>query len=111
MAEDSTYGGGLLTYTSCSTIFIAEVKCRWCGEQYGPFLMACPKCGASQAAAFSIHNSGKANEIKLFHNPDNSLYIEFVAPDDKTARYTLDPEILLKLGALRLFDSPPNGQK
>jgi hypothetical protein len=106
-------------FGSC-TIKIEKVKtaCRWCGKEFDrPTLyvvgsaQTCPHCKASQVAALTFHSEADDKDIAFWHNPDNSLFIEFIGQDGKTARYLLSAEQLMKTGMLQLFDQNPNGRR
>jgi hypothetical protein len=89
---------------------IVTVQCRWCSKEYSyPVLVPefCPHCGSDQKSILMLATNGR--EINVWHNPDNSLYIDF-SKDGKTSRYTLSPEKLLEMGML-LLDALPDGQK
>ena len=115
--EDDSYervlqeGRGRITY---STTFSAT--CRWCQKQFEvPCLdrdwPVCPYCGSYQTATLSLSHNASKQSIRIWYNPDNSLFVEFSKPDGKTARYTLSQEKLLALGLLELFDEFPYGKK
>ena len=93
--------------------------CRWCGhvvvkpegyvfvhDRYSP----CEKCSATRFATLSFTQTG-GDQVDIWHNPDNSLFIEFQQKSGKTSRYTLSEELLLKAGVLKLSDKVLNGRR
>ncbi len=89
----------------------AERLCRWCGEIRVFVDRKCPDCRAIQSAFFVFQSGLDKQQIHVFINPDNSIWLEFEQPDGKTARFVFDPKILLAEGKLRFFDSPPHGRR
>ncbi len=94
--------------------------CRWCSHIPGPpkggvtGLSAnyepCTKCKATSVATIGFTEPG-GREVRIWHNPDNSLFIEFQQTSGKASRYTLSEELLLKAGVLKLSDTAFNGRK
>jgi hypothetical protein len=99
------------------TITPKLTTCRWCGKEFEIVgeCWICSHCSAVQGMILWISQpAGPGLEdrgVALWHNPDNSLYIEFVEPDKKTSRYILSPTKLLELGMLQLFDHNPKGKR
>ena len=96
-----------------STIPVVGGKCRWCGVEDGardPEAMQCDKCGAIRKPVVTLADS-PSFAIRVYHNPDNSLFIEFDNLNSKSMRYILDPAALMKMGLLQIFDNPPDGKK
>jgi len=92
--------------------------CRWCGhvvkaegyvflhDRYSP----CEKCSATTVATLSFTQTS-GDKVDIWHNPDNSLFIEFQQKSGKTSRYTLSEELLLRTGVLKLSDKVLNGRR
>jgi len=96
-----------------------SIPCRWCGHQGPPtdglvFVSTgdCQKCHAATSSAISITSglNGSGGTFHLWHNPDNSLFLEFENPDGKTARYTLSEDLLRKAGVLETSKEPMGGR-
>jgi len=90
--------------------------CRWCGEtntaaeNSTEFRYVCKHCEATRYSSITFQlPSGPKFEV--YHNPNNSLYVEFVKKDGKTARYIVDADVLRKTGALKEFDFNPEGKR
>lgn len=96
------FEGGTITLVSPGT-------CRWCGHVGAPGDTACSKCGCWFDAAWEFTTGEQ--KTRFLHNPDGSMFIEFVQPGGKTARYTLSQETLMKAGALQFFDQDPEGRR
>lgn len=98
----------------CLTLATTPTSCRWCGKKFDLVFgrdEICPHCGAPQSEAFRVTTTSSQRSIILWHNPDNSLFIEFEQPGGKTSRYILSPEKLLELGLLELYDQPTKGRR
>lgn len=101
--------------TYSSTLTLCGSKCRWCGEQDGspeqdPYARKCNKCGAlfDPIADVGCDNHGS---VKVYLNPDNSMFIELCYPGNMYARFALDTAVMMKTGLLNFFDEPQNGRK
>jgi len=94
-----------------TTTFCNTFTCRWCGvENREKKERLCAECKAGNATTMWLHGFNN-DDIKFYHNPDNSLFIDFVSKDGKTARYVLSPQKLMELGLLRLYDTDPQGKR
>ena len=99
-----------------TTIGGSNFTCRWCGlENKQSNSFRCIECKTINGITLEICDwdgqRGQGPGIKVYHNPDNSLFIDFVRPGGKTARYTLSPQRLMELGLLRLFETDPKGKR
>ena len=94
--------------------FSNTFTCRWCSmPNENVASMVCRECGASQGIGvwFQDGAGGRAKQIKIYHNPDNSLYFDFVTPRGGVSRYTMSPTELKKLGLLTEFNKDPEGKR
>lgn len=88
------------------------MKCRWCEKEIVIVVAGlCPNCECWTGITVQIMQGQGPRRIEIYHNPDNSLFFEFIASDEKTARYTLSPEILMRAGMLELSDTPLGGKR
>lgn len=94
--------------------------CRWCGHVakakaedvvfISDSFTPCVECSATRFATLSFTQTG-GDQVDIWHNPDNSLFIEFRQNSGKTSRYTLSEELLLRTGVLKLSDKVLNGRR
>lgn len=77
-------------------------RCRWCNAKREASMHAepCGACGAEGLPSFTIApRSKKVARVDVYLNPDSSLFVEFVQPDEagdagmlsKTVRWELPP--------------------
>ena len=100
-------------------------RCRWCGKEYNSDSSeaSCPGCSAVQqpVIAFTNSNSDQSSVVRFWHNPDNSLFLEFVRSEKdshgalritRAARYTASAEMLRENGLLTEFAQwDPEGKR
>jgi len=103
------------------TVKLRREACRWCDRIYtiensterGGIVedsaQDCPKCAASQDPIIELVKPSGA--FRFYHNPDMSLYLEYIKGDGKTGRYELPSDYLLERNLLRYFDADPRGKK
>lgn len=77
-----------------------------------PHQYECPECKASVHPSIMFATPRDDVRTVVWHNPDNSLYIEFERRDGTYARFEISAKALQELGLLtHVANEPMNGKR